>query len=163
MQLSGMIRTTCPPARLVDLLSDPKVLAAMMPAGSDLRQTATGEFAFTIRKALGPLKFNMPGTLILTRLGDGHDRHMTAHASHLIGGKVDVTLDIKVTDRPAVTIVNYEGELTATGLANRLLGENSERAQTALRGFFVRLKRQAEGDDATPPQTKAAPKAARKG
>lgn len=145
MQLSGIIRTTCPPARLAAMLSDPGVLSALLPANSEIGRTGDGTFAFTIRKALGPLSFNMPGTMTLTNLGERHDRKLVAHAQHLIGGKVDIALAIGISRRGEITVLNYDGEITASGIASRLLGDNQDRAQIALRNAFLRLKRQAEG------------------
>ena len=157
MQLTGMIRTTCPPDQLMALLDDPAVLALMMPGGSEIRQTSATGYAFVIRKAIGPLKLNMPGTLTLTPVGAGPDRHMTAHAAHLIGGKVDIDLNIRLATLTGMTVLSYQGTMTATGLANRVLGEFEKRAQTGMRSVFLRLKQRAEGDQRAPakPQGKA--------
>jgi len=139
-----MIRSPCPPARLVALLNDPAVLAKMIPAKSEIRQVAPGEFAFTVRRAFGPLMVNMPGTLTLVPEAAEHDLSLTAHAAHMIGGKVDITLNIRLTPGPAGTVLTYDGQVAASGLANRLLGDNSERVQDALQSMFIRLKRLAD-------------------
>ncbi len=145
MQLSGMIRTTCPPDQLLALLNDPAVLARMIPGGSEITQTSATEYTITMRKSLGPLKLTMPGKLVLTPIGTGLDRHLAGHAGHLIAGKINIELDIHLTTEADQTVLTYAGDLVASGLVSRLLGENEKRAQISLRGVFMRLKNQAEG------------------
>ena len=162
MQLSGMIRTTCPPDQLLALLNTPAALAKIMPGGAEITQTSATEHAFVIRKSFGPVRLNLSGTLVLTPIGDGHDRRLTAHAAHLIAGKADITLNIHLTTDTGRTVLTYAGDLVATGLVGRLLGENGKRAQTSLRAVFLRLKTLAEGDKTLAPaklQRKAARKA----
>ncbi|MEO6299785.1 MAG: SRPBCC domain-containing protein [Paracoccaceae bacterium] len=127
MRLSGLIRTTCPPDQLMALLSDPTVLAAMMPSGTELSQTGPDTYAFVVRKSLGPVTLTMPGTLTLIAVGDGHDRKLVAHARHKIGGKADLELVLTATVLGTTTMLDYQCWLTATGLAHRMLGENAER------------------------------------
>ena len=146
MQLSGMIRTICPPDQLLALLNDPAVLAKIMPGGAEITQTSATDYAVIIRKSFGPLKLNLSGTLGLTPIGSGYDRRLTAHATHAIAGKADIALTIRLTADTGRTVLTYSGDLAATGLVGRLLGENGKRAQTSLRAIFLRLKTLAEGD-----------------
>ena len=161
MQLSGMIRTSTPHDRLTALLNDPVALTAMMPGGAEITQTDTTSYSFTLRKSFGPLRLRMPGTMTVTPSADGAEQYLVARASHLIGGKVNVDLTIRLTRQATMTELNYQGTLEATGLANRLAVENETSVQTSLRAVFVRLKLHAEGGQRKPgkPQGKAAKKA----
>ena len=146
MQLNGMFRTPCTPDHMVAQLNDPAALAVMMPVGTEIQRTNATSYAFTLQRAFGPIKLKMHGALTTTPLGTGPDCRMVIHAAHLISGKVDLVLDLTFTPWHQKTQLSYQGTLTATGLASRLLGENPDRAQAALKAVFLRLKTHAERD-----------------
>ena len=145
MEVSGLIRTTLPPDRLVSALGDARTLARLLPDGSKLDQIAEGRFSFSVTKAVGPIKLTLPGQMTLTPKGKGHDQTLTARASHLIGGKVDLDLDLTIEHHGGHTRLAYSGELVATGLAGRVLREHRARANSALKAALTRLKMHAEG------------------
>ncbi|MEO8244086.1 MAG: SRPBCC domain-containing protein [bacterium] len=144
MQLSGLIKTTCPPDFLVKVLQSPEVLQELIPEQSDLTQTAPGHFSFSFVKSFGRVKLTLPGTLNLEPLGTGSDRHLTAAASHLIGGKVKLQLDLTFTTQGNVTHWNYQGDVTASGLAGRVLRDNQKRVSMVLRTVLFGVKAKAE-------------------
>ena len=53
MQVSGQIRTLCPPEILVSTLQDPGALSGLLPKGSRLEKGNDGGFAFTLIKESG--------------------------------------------------------------------------------------------------------------
>ena len=144
MQLSGQIRTTCPPEFLLRVLRDPNAMRQMLPAGSQLDQAGDGSFTFTLTKSVGPIRLNLPGTLTLTPTGEGHDHQMSVRASHMIAGKVTMGLHISLTPVEAATRITYLGEVEATGLAGRILNEHSARANGVVKASLTRLKTYAE-------------------
>lgn len=148
MDLSGQIRTTCLPDLLVKIMRDPDTLAQLLPAGSKMEMNADGTYAFSVSKSVGPIKLTLPGKLTLTPGARGHDQVLTAHAAHIIGGKVDLTLNIVLTNEGRQTELTYNGVLTATGLAGRILHEHRARANSSLKAALTRLKFHAEAQAA---------------
>ena len=144
MELSGQIRTTCPPDQLVRIMRDPAALAKLLPGGSKLDQTGDGEYTFSVAKSVGPIRLVLPGSMHLQPSGSGLDHSLTARAAHLIGGKVDLTLSLAFTADAKGTQMAYVGELTATGLAGRVLHENRGRANSSLKAALARLRDHAE-------------------
>lgn len=144
MELSGQIRTLCPPDLLVTIMRDPVTLAKLLPEGSRMDLMAEGSYTFSVFKTIGPIKLTLPGTLQLTPGAKGHDQVLTARAAHLIGGKVDLALNLQITTDGRITEVAYKGDLTATGLAGRILQEQRSRANTSLKAALTRLKHHAE-------------------
>ena len=144
MELSGQIRTTCPPDHLVRIMRDPAALAKLLPGGSKFDQSGDGQYAFSVTKSVGPIKLTLPGTLQLQPSGSGHDHSLTARAAHVIGGKVDLTLALTFTTDAKGTHMAYVGDLTATGLAGRVLQENRGRANSSLKAALARLRDHAE-------------------
>lgn len=144
MDLSGQIRTTCPPDLLVSALRDPAALVQLLPLGAKVEQTSPGVYAFSVAKNIGPIKLTLPGQMVLTSGATGHDQVLKAHAAHLIGGKVDLALAIRITTDGRTTLLAYTGTLVATGLAGRILHEHRDRANSSLKAALVRLKLHAE-------------------
>ena len=145
MEVSGLIRTTCPPDFLVSALRDADTLARLLPDGSKLEATGDGHYAFSVTKGVGPIKLTLPGEMTLTASGKGHDQILTARAAHIIGGKVDLDLTLAIEHSGGQTRLTYSGELAATGLAGRVLREHRARANSALKAALTRLKMHAEG------------------
>lgn len=144
MELSGQIKTKCPPDFLVAVMHDPAALAKLLPAGSRIDRNADGSFAFSVSKGIGPIKLTLPGKMHLTAKGAGHDHVLSIKAAHLIGGKVDMTLDLAITHDGEMTKLKYSGDLTASGLAGRVLQEHHSRANASLKSALIRLRIYAE-------------------
>ena len=62
----------------------------------------------------------------------------------MIGGKVDLALTVRITTEGRTTLLAYDGALTATGLAGRILHEKRDRANNSLKAALTRLKLHAE-------------------
>ena len=145
MEVSGLIRTTCPPDYLLAALRDPATLSRLLPDGSKLDQTGEGTYAFSVTKGIGPIKLTLPGQMTMTATPGGHGLLLAARAAHVIGGKVDLDLTMNIDHSGGQTRLAYEGELVATGLAGRVLREHRARANSALKAALTRLKMHAEG------------------
>lgn len=151
MQISGQIRTTCPPAFLLKALRDPLAMIQLLPSGSKLEQSGENSYAFTMTKSVGPIRLTLPGTLTLTPTGEGHNQKLTIHAAHLIAGKVDLTLQIVLDQASAQTRIGYDGELEATGLSGRILKEHRARANEVVKAALTRFRLRAESEFAKTP------------
>lgn len=145
MEVSGLIRTTCSPDDLLTALNDAEILTAVLPKGSRVDQTGEGAFTFSVTKNVGPIKLTLPGTLTITQKGKRRAKTISVRAAHIIAGKVDLDLDIRFELSADHTRLIYTGELAATGLAGRVLGEYATRANGALKAALTRLATRAEG------------------
>ena len=144
MEISGLIRSVCPPEFLVSVMQDRATLLRLMPEGTKLDQISPGRFAFSVTKGFGPVKLTLPGQLSLTPTGEGQDQVLTARAAHIIGGKVDLDLTLTFDATGQQTRLAYSGEIAATGLAGRVLRENRAKVNAVLKTLLTRLKLHAE-------------------
>ena len=145
MDISGLIRSTCPPESLVSALRDARSLARLLPDGSTLEKTGDGQYGFSVTKAVGPIRLTLPGKMTLTATGTGHNQLLSARASHLIGGKVELDLTLTIDQHGEQTHLAYSGRLNAAGLAGRMLRGHRARANSMLKAALIRLKLHAEG------------------
>jgi carbon monoxide dehydrogenase subunit G len=144
MQITGQIRTKCPPPFLVSILRDPEAMNQLLPTGSELAQSEDGSYKFSVVKSVGPIRLTLPGTLTINPTGQGHSQIMTVQAAHMIAGKVDMKLRLVITRVEGQTQMAYDGNLDATGLAGRILKEHRLRANSAVKASLFRLKLHAE-------------------
>ena len=144
MEISGLIRTTCPPDILLSAMRDATTLSHLLPEGSTMAMTPQGDYDFLVTKSIGPIKLNLPGKMTLTPTGNGSDHVLTAHAGNIIGGKVDLELNLQLQRHDGHTRLTYSGELTATGLAGRVMREHRARVNGAVKAAMNRIKIHAE-------------------
>ena len=143
MDVSGQIKSICPPEVLVSALHDAPTLSRLLPGDFTLEAVGDGRYAFSITKSIGPIKLTLPGEMTLTS-GLGHDLTLSARAAHLIGGRVDLDLTLTFDQHGGLTRLAYAGTVEATGLAGRVLREHQVRVNSALRAGMIRLKDHAE-------------------
>lgn len=146
MQIDGMIRTTCPPERVVALLADPAALAKVVPPGCEMGAKTGESIAFVIHRKIGPISINLHGHLILHKRPEAGAYTLQIDASHLIGGRVKLLLDINALHAPgAENMVKWGGMLESHGLAARLIEDRAGSVQVGIKTLFQRLRQQAEG------------------
>lgn len=144
MEISGTIRTNCAPEVLVATLSDARAIDRLLPEGAKVEAAGEGRFGFTVSKTFGPIKLTLPGQMTLTQGEGPHDRRLVVRAAHVIGGKVDLDLVLKIEPLGEATRLSWSGALEATGLAGRVAREHRGRIGTVVKGGFTRLKHIAE-------------------
>ena len=144
MHVSGMIKMTCPPDILLATLHDPLALAEILPSGSTLDRSGADSFDFSISKSVGPIRLTMRGALTLAAVDGDLVQQMTINASHMIGGKVDVSLVLTIDTVDRVTRLGYDGDIDAQGLAGRVLKENAGSVDDIVKRTMTRLKHQAQ-------------------
>ena len=144
MDVSGQIRTICPPTALISSLRDGEALVALLPAGSKLEKAPDGSFAFTLTKDIGPVKLTLPGRMTLVPTGNGHNQTLTLRASHLIGGKIEMDLDVTIGLIGGQTVMSCSGTLNASGIAGQVLRDRKARVHQVFKNALLRIKVQAE-------------------
>jgi carbon monoxide dehydrogenase subunit G len=145
MRLEGSIRTTGPAEEVVRGLTRDDILAAIAPEGFEFRKVQKGVADFVIRRSFGPITLTLQGTMTTTT--EAEDRFtLEIKAAHLIGGKVAVLLQVNTSapDEDGLCALAWGGELTAQGLAGRLLTERAEQGNDILRNLFLRLRDKVE-------------------
>jgi len=140
MNIKGQIRINCPPQDILAVLHDLKAVERMFPVGSQVAQSARGDYDFTIAKSFGPLRLNLPGTMTLTQIGAGPSQQVTIRAAHLVGGKLDFDLEMTIEATDEGSQIGYSGQVQASGLAGRVLKDYGDRIPHAVRSGMTRLK-----------------------
>lgn len=146
MEIAGKLRSLCTPEELVAVLSDVEALAQFLPAETEVQETATGSYSFVVSREFGPIKLTLPGQMTISAAETGQGRRLSVRAAHIIGGKVDLELDLAfqpVKDTPQ-TLVTYSGALKATGLAGRIARDRRARLNSVVRSGMVHLAHLAE-------------------
>lgn len=143
MLLEGSIRTTGPAEVVLLGLTKVETLTAISPAGFEFRKVEGGVAGFLIRRGFGPITLTLQGTMSVQKAGEGYK--LEIKASHLIGGKVLVALDATCGEADGEGTLSWKGELSAQGLAGRLLSERSDRGNEILTNLFIRLRDHVEG------------------
>lgn len=145
MQLEGSIPTKCPPGQVVDLLNDPQVLARVAPAGCVIGEKTGDTVAFVIQRKVGPVALNLPGTMKVTQKPGSADCLMEVNASHLIGGRASVTLNLTPRrDAEGQQSLHWAGVLETHGLAAHLIEGRSAQVAKVLKNMFIGLRKRAE-------------------
>lgn len=145
MQLDGTIPTKCPPEQVVLQLLDPAALRDLMPEGCEVGERAGNSLPFVIRRKVGPIKLSMSGHLTLTRVGDGPSYDLVIFASHMVAGRVRVTMTLVPDARAgALKRLRWSGNLEAHGLAARLVDGRVKRIKGAIEGVFAHLRDRIE-------------------
>jgi carbon monoxide dehydrogenase subunit G len=145
MQLEGTMPTKCPPGKVVENLRDPQILSLMVPEGCHIGEKVGDTINFVIQRKVGPISFKMPGTMTVTQKPGADAYVMELNASHLIGGKANVTLNLTPErDAAGQQSLHWLGTLEAHGLAAHLIEERTAKIGNVLKNLFVRLRKQAE-------------------
>ncbi|NBZ88057.1 hypothetical protein [Stagnihabitans tardus] len=143
MLLEGSIRTSGPAETVLLGLTRVETLTAISPAGFEFRTVEGGVAEFVIRRGFGPITLTLQGKMSVEKADAGYK--LEIKAAHLIGGRVLVALDATCGEAEGQGILSWKGELTAQGMAGRLLSERSDRANEILGNLFIRLRDHVEG------------------
>jgi carbon monoxide dehydrogenase subunit G len=144
MQISGQMRTACPPSFLMTVLRNPDAMIQLLPKGSELAPAGDGTYKFTLIQTVGPIRLTLPGTIEMAPGDEDGDLQLTVRAAHMIAGKVNMDLLITLSQPEEHTRIIYDGQLAATGLAGRILNEHKERANGVVKASMTRLRLYAE-------------------
>ena len=143
MRLSGTVEFAVSAQGLRTALQSPRVLASMIPGTVEMQPAEGGNFAFLMKKTLGPVELRQRGTVEVRLLGDNHVG-LELRSRHRLGGTVKVATLLVLIPRVGGTRIDYDGNVEATGLAGRLLRDREERVQPFVRNLMRRLKAEIE-------------------
>lgn len=140
MKLDGMIPTKCPPADVARMLFVPSTLRKLLPVGCQIDERDGDTIPFVLRRTVGPVRLNMPGTLTMTERPDGSGFDLLMEASHLVAGRIRITMLLQ----PGLGLGNlprlkWQGQVESHGLAARLIADRTTKIKTAVTTAFVRL------------------------
>lgn len=148
MKLDGSIASATP-AKLVRALSDPVVLAQIAPEGCEIGTPSGEAIPVKLIRKLGPVHLTLACTLTLTKKPDAPGFDLAIQGAHLIGGKVAVTLSlVPQVPQTGPKRLAWGGELTASGLAGRLVKDRDAEGQAVVKRLFLRLKQVVEAQSA---------------
>lgn len=143
MRLNGNVELAVSPSEVRAALNRPDVLRAMLPGDCTVTARGPGEFDFTLKKTVGFLEIRQNGTISIDSSTPGAEVLRLA-ASHMIGGSVDLTVAIGLAPYGAGTAAVYDGTLTASGLAGRVLRDREGQVQPYVQRVFDKLKARIE-------------------
>ncbi|NBZ89999.1 hypothetical protein [Stagnihabitans tardus] len=143
MLLEGKICTTGPSEDVLLGLTRIETLSSVAPAGFEFSKVVGCVADFLIRRGFGPITLTLQGTMSLQGAEGAYK--LEIKASHLIGGKVLVVLDATCGEVDGKETLSWKGELSAQGLAGRILSERSDRGNEILCNLFIRLRDYVEG------------------
>lgn len=160
MLIEGMIRTSGPAEVVVRGLADDATLKAIAPRGFEFRPVIDGRSDFTVRRGFGPIVLTLQGHMSVTPDDEPQAWWLEVKAAHLIGGSVKVALNVTTTDPTPESgnmgSLSWTGDMTATGLAGRLLNDYQARVNEVLTNLFLILREAVEGPRQPQPEAPAA-------
>lgn len=143
MQVEGQLTIMQPADKVRAALNDPAVLQAIFPSCTGVRQTGPGQFKATVTRKIGPLSLSVEPDIELTPQPDGRTA-LSFKAGNRIAGTVTSELMLQMDQTGRHTILSWEGAVTASGLAQRMLAERASRLSPLVLGLFNELKHKVE-------------------
>lgn len=145
MQLSGKITIRAPRALCIASLHQAETLAAFLPGDVTVTASAPGQFDVAFKRDFGRIAVKLRGTLTIEAVEPGSLLRFAVQAKHLLAGSANLDLAMRF-DGKAPTELSYDGTLTGTGLAGRLMAEREYSAQPKLDEMFNGLKKRIEAE-----------------
>lgn len=145
MNIAGYITIRVPPQQLLQSLEDPQMLAAVLPACRGIRTTAPGRHVARLEHKALPVGVDVD--LTVTPSGSGMLIEM--QAGGMVTGRVRAGLQLDLTPVPAGSRLDWYGDLSAKGLAGRLVAGKDDAVQARVLAMFRQMKQKIEAE-ATP-------------
>jgi carbon monoxide dehydrogenase subunit G len=143
MKIAGHTNIAGTPDAVMAAMNSAEVLQAIMPSCSGARQVGPGRFVATVTRKVGPLSLSVEPEIEVAPLQDGQSR-LTIRAGSRIVGQVQAELGLTLGKGPIGTQLAWDGEVSATGLAQRMLAERAARVSALVSGLFNELKHKVE-------------------
>lgn len=144
MKISGQMDIAAPAEGVIAAMNDPDILQAILPSCSGTRRVGPGRFVATVTRKVGPLSLSIEPEIEVSPL-EGERSHLAIRGGSRIIGQVAASLDMTLRGAGSGIRLAWDGEVTATGLAQRLLAERSARVAALVTGLFNELKHKVEG------------------
>ena len=145
MQLSGKITIRAPRGLCIASLQEADVLAAFLPGQVFVIPKAARHFDIEFQRDFGPIAVKLRGHLKIDEREPGTLYTFVMQAKHLLAGSANMDIEMRLTGN-APTELAYDGTLTGTGLAGRLLAEREDQVQPKLDAMFSGLKQRIEAE-----------------
>lgn len=145
MNVAGVIPILAPPQAVDAALHDPKILQRMLPACEAVDHLGPGQFRGHLARKVGLLTLRVEPDIRLVPLADGTGFDLSVDASSRIAGSFAARLRLTIRREPLGTRMFWEGTVTSTGLAQRLLAERQDQIDARVTGLFTTLKAALEG------------------
>lgn len=145
MNLSGKITIRAPAALCIAAAHRADTLAAFLPGDVTVTAKDARSFDVEFRREFGRIAVKLRGTLTIAVVEPGSLFHFSLQARHLLAGSATMDIAMRFTGS-APTELRYDGTLTGTGLAGRLLAEREDRVQPKLDEMFTGLKQRIEAE-----------------
>ena len=140
MNVNGAISISHPPQRVTDALHDPAVLQGVLPACTGVDCLGPGRFRAKIARKVGLLTLRVAPDIVLVAAPDGTGLDMSITASSHIAGSFSAQITLTLLPEPSGTRLSWDGQVVATGMAQRLLAERQDQIQARVMGLFTSLK-----------------------
>ncbi len=122
------------------------LLSQFMNAESRVEQVDETNFIFVGVKGIGPTHVEMQGTLSVMPLQSPDSLQIIAKGSHLIGGSVQIDLQIDFSGDTKHCQMSYLGEMKATGLMGKFLKSKADKVASRVDAALKELGRRLENN-----------------
>ena len=143
MEFTGTVVVKLPPQDVMASLNNPAVLQAALPHCVGAQAVAPGQFLAKITRKVGPMPVTVEPQITLSPFEDGQSR-LTITAGTAFFGRAETAIHIWLEEIPAGTRLTWEGDISATGLAGRLLADRKDKLAIMVRNLFLAFKNKAE-------------------
>lgn len=139
MYLSGKITIKAPRATCVAAVQKADMLAEFLPGDVTVVAQESGHYDVEFRRDFGRIAVRLRGHLTITDVVPGEELRFVMQAKHMLAGSANLELTMRFIGS-APTELAYDGTLTGTGLAGRMMEERKDRLQPKLDEMFDALK-----------------------
>jgi carbon monoxide dehydrogenase subunit G len=145
MNVAGVIPILAPPQAVDAALHDPQVLQRMLPACEAVDHLGPGQFRGHLARKVGLLTLRVQPDIVLVPTADGKGFDLSVDAASRVAGSLSARLRLVIQREPLGTRMSWDGTITTTGLAQRLLAEREDQIEARVAGLFTTLKSVLEG------------------
>jgi carbon monoxide dehydrogenase subunit G len=145
MKIGGVLTIARPAQQVHKALHDPAVLQRMLPACEGVDMVGPGRFRARIARKVGPMTLRVEPDIVLVPAANGRDLDLTVEAAGRIVGSLSATMTLTMQDEPGGMQLAWDGQMTTTGLAQRLLSERMDQVEARFNALFSTLKQAVEG------------------
>lgn len=145
MHLSGKITIRAPRARCIAAVQQADTLAAFLPGDATVVVRDAHSFDVEFRREFGRIAVKLRGTLTVSEEVPGDVWRFVLQARHLLAGSAHMDITMRFSGTGPTTLA-YDGTLTATGMAGRMITEHQDRLQPKLDEMFAGLKQRLEAE-----------------
>jgi carbon monoxide dehydrogenase subunit G len=145
VQLSGKTTIRAPRALCIAALHRAETLAAFLPGDVTVTPRDATSFDVEFKREFGRIAVKLRGTLTVEEVEAGRLFRFVMLAKHMLAGSANLDIAMTFTGN-APTELAYDGTLTGSGLAGRMIAEREDRVQPKLDEMFAGLAQRIEAE-----------------